>query len=92
MFTPRFSRRQVGHSLLVGTCCLLLLVLPGTTSASAASDAGNQEVERLACGQDLTRTDENGTLYLRFQCLPDRGVVNWDFRLSLAVRAIITAR
>ena len=35
--------------------------------------------------------DENGTLYLRFQCFPDRGVVNWDYRLSPALVAVITS-
>jgi hypothetical protein len=44
----------------------------------------------LKCGQEYRHTEPTeGTLGLRFQCLPSYGVLNWDFTLSPSQRAQI---
>ena len=44
--------------------------------------------ESLAGGQAITRTDENGTFRLAFQCLATEGRLNWGFTFNPQWRAM----
>ncbi|WP_144312073.1 hypothetical protein [Actinopolyspora erythraea] len=46
--------------------------LSGEGTAQASPDA----LPTLGCGQERVFSDENGTWRVRFQCLPEYGVVN----------------
>jgi hypothetical protein len=67
---------------------LLALVLAGATASSAAAAQPPPQGEPMACGQEKTIIDDNGTFDLRFQCLPDQGVLNWGFRFNQRWRAM----
>ena len=61
---------------------------PSAFSSTSAPQKLDNEVETIACGQEIPYSDENGTWQLRFQCLEEYGVVNWHFNFSPSVRAI----
>lgn len=56
-------------------------------SMNATRVVEGQTVERLACQQDLTRSDRNGVWGLRYACLPAYAVLSWHYRLSPAAQA-----
>lgn len=91
MGSRALRRRNFLRAVVVGIVGVLTLVLVGATATGTPAGPGdNPPGEPLACGQEINRTDENGTFNLRFQCLPDRGLVDWGFQMSPSLRAIIT--
>jgi hypothetical protein len=76
--------RVASSILLVALLAVGLSILPGSTGWASSQ----RSVETLSCGQERAFSDENGRWQLRFQCLPDRGVINWHFNFSPRVRAI----
>lgn len=50
-----------------------------------------EDVQTIACGQERAFSDENGRWQLRFQCLPEYGVINWHFNFLSKVQSIATS-
>lgn len=63
------------------------MALALTVATPAAADP-HPNGESLACGQEIVRTDENGTFRMRLQCLPTQGVLNWGFTFNPQWRAM----
>lgn len=78
---PLRAPSRLGSILAAG---LAVALLAAPTALAEPPPRG----EALACGQDITRTDTNGTFHLRFQCLPTQGLLNWGFTFNPQWRAM----
>jgi hypothetical protein len=74
----------LNHALAITVLTLVTM----STPAAAAPEIASSNVETIACGQEKSFSDENGTWQLRLQCLATYGVINWHFNFSPTVRAI----
>lgn len=76
--------RALARSVSILAAVLAVALLTAPTAAAEPHPNG----EALACGQEIARTDENGTFHLRFQCLPTQGLLNWGFTFNPQWRAM----
>src|SRR5689334_21411464 len=60
---------------------------PSAGAGAAPASGTPSTVERMTCGQQITRSDGDGGANLRYACFPQYAVLNWYFRLSPALQA-----
>lgn len=82
--TPRNRTRGTRRAITTMAVSLALII----ALSPSASGEPHPQGESLACGQEINRTDENGTFRLRFQCLPAQGLLNWGFTFNERWRAM----